>query len=189
MRKQLFWPVGLLCLSAWASPVAEIQTSMGKITVELDSERAPKTVQNFVQYANDGYYGGTIFHRVIPNFMIQGGGFTPEMKAKTAPRTVVNEASNGLKNQRGTIAMARTMDPHSASSQFFINHRDNASLDYPSPDGWGYTVFGRLTQGQDVVDRIAGVATGHHDVHQNVPLEPIIIQSVKILPAKKEGQP
>ena len=175
---------GLLSLAALAAPSVEMQTSMGRIVIELDSEKAPKTVQNFVQYVNEGFYNGTVVHRVIPGFMIQGGGFTADMKQKPAARKVENEGRNGLKNDRGTIAMARTADPHSASSQFFINHRDNPSLNYPASDGWGYTVFGKVTQGMDVVDKIAKVETGNRSMHQNVPLEPVIIQSVKILPAK-----
>jgi cyclophilin family peptidyl-prolyl cis-trans isomerase len=180
---------GLFSLAALAAPSVEMQTSMGRIVIELDSEKAPKTVQNFVQYVNEGYYNGTVFHRVIPGFMIQGGGFTVEMEQKPAPRKVENEGRNGLKNDRGTIAMARTADPHSASSQFFINHRDNSSLNHPASDGWGYTVFGKVTQGMDVVDKIAKVGTGNRGMHQNVPLEPVVIQSVKIIPEKKQGQP
>lgn len=183
-RKLLLAVCALLTLGAWAGPSVEMQTSMGRIVIELDSAKAPKTVQNFVQYVNEGFYNGTVFHRVIPGFMIQGGGFTVDLEQKAAPRKVENEGRNGLKNDRGTIAMARTADPHSASSQFFINHRDNASLNYPSPDGWGYTVFGKVTQGMDVVDRIAKVATGNRAVHQDVPLEPVIIQSVKVIPEK-----
>ena len=180
---------GLLSLAVVAAPTVEIQTNTGKIVIELDAEKAPKTVQNFVQYVNEGFYNGTVFHRVIPDFMIQGGGFTVEMEQKAAPRKVENEGRNGLKNDRGTIAMARTADPHSASSQFFINHRDNAALNYPSPDGAGYTVFGKVTQGMDVVDKIAKVATGNRSMHQNVPLEPVVIQSVRIIPEKKQGKP
>jgi len=183
-RKLLLAVCGLLTLGAWAGPSVEMQTSMGRIVIELDSAKAPKTVQNFVQYVNEGFYNGTVFHRVIPGFMIQGGGFTVDLEQKAAPRKVENEGRNGLKNDRGTIAMARTADPHSASSQFFINHRDNASLNHPSPDGWGYTVFGKVTQGMDVVARIAKVATGNRAGHQNVPLEPVIIQSVKVIPEK-----
>lgn len=183
-RKLLLSFCGLLSLAAWAAPSVEMQTSMGRIVIELDSAKAPKTVQNFVQYVNEGFYNGTVFHRVIPGFMIQGGGFTVDLEQKAAPRKVENEGRNGLKNDRGTIAMARTADPNSASSQFFINHRDNGSLNYPSPDGWGYTVFGKVTQGMDVVDRIAKVATGNRAVHQDVPLEPVIIQSVKVIPEK-----
>lgn len=172
-------------LVTWAAPTVEMQTTMGKMVIELDAEKAPKTVDNFVRYVNEGFYDGTIFHRVIPGFMIQGGGFTPAMEQKSAARKVQNEAGNGLKNDRWTIAMARTSDPHSASSQFFINHQDNAPLNHPGSDGWGYAVFGRLTQGMDVADRIARVATGNRGMYQNVPLEPVIIQSVKLVSEKK----
>ena len=156
--------------SAFAAPSVEMQTSMGKIVIELDAAKAPKTVENFLQYTKDGFYTGTVFHRVIDGFMIQGGGFTKEMEQKPAERKVENEGKNGLKNLRGTIAMARTQDPHSASAQFFINHKDNAMLDYPSRDNWGYAVFGKVTEGLDVVDKIAKVQTGNRGGHQNVPL-------------------
>lgn len=175
----------LLSSAALAAPTIEMQTSMGTMVIELDSEKAPKTVKNFVQYVNEGFYNGTIFHRVIPGFMIQGGGFSAAMEQKPAPRKVENEARNGLKNYRWTIAMARTPDPHSASSQFFINHQDNAALNYPGSDGWGYTVFGKLTAGMDVADKIAKVPTGNRSGHQNVPREPVTIQSVKIIPENK----
>ena len=186
IRKCLPLLVGsLLPFTVLAAPTVEMQTSLGKIVIELDAEKAPKSVQNFVQYANAGFYNGTIFHRVIPGFMIQGGGFTTDMTQKNAPRKVDNEARNGLRNDRGTIAMARTSEPHSASSQFFINHRDNAPLNYPGADGWGYAVFGKVSQGMEVVDAIAKVNTGNRGMHQNVPLEPIVIESVKILSDKK----
>ena len=175
----------LLSFAALAAPTVEMQTSMGKMVIELDSEKALKTVNNFVQYVNEGFYDGTVFHRVIPGFMIQGGGFTAGMEKKPASRKVENEAKNGLKNDQWTIAMARTNAPHSASSQFFINHKDNAMLNYPGSDGWGYAVFGKLTQGMDVADRIAKVPTGRHGMYENVPLEPVVIQSVKIIPAQK----
>ncbi len=180
---------GVLSLGAWAAPSVEIQTSLGRIVVELDADKAPKTVHNFVEYVNEGFYNGTVFHRVIPDFMIQGGGFTVSMEQKATPRRVDNEGRNGLKNDRGSIAMARTADPHSASSQFFINHKDNPALNYPSPDGAGYAVFGKVTQGMDVIDRIARVATGNRAGHQNVPVDPVVIQSIKILPEKKPGKP
>lgn len=184
-RKIALIAAGLLSFAAaFAAPSVEMQTSLGRIVIELDSRKAPLTVQNFVQYVNEGFYNGTVFHRVIPDFMIQGGGFTIDMEQKPATRNVGNEGKNGLKNERGTIAMARTADPHSASSQFFINHRDNAALNYPGTDGWGYAVFGKVTQGMDVVDKIAKVPTGNRSIHQNVPLEPVIIQSVKIIPEK-----
>jgi len=175
----------LLTSAAWAAPTVEMQTSMGRIVIELDAAKAPKTVENFLQYAKDGFFTGTIFHRVMDGFMIQGGGFTKDMEQKATNKNIENEAKNGLKNLRGSIAMARTQDPHSATAQFFINHKDNAMLDYPSRDGWGYAVFGKVTEGLDVVDKIAKVATGNRGGHQNVPLEPIVIQSVKIIPEKK----
>ncbi|MBK8090792.1 MAG: peptidyl-prolyl cis-trans isomerase [Verrucomicrobiaceae bacterium] len=165
-----------------AKPVKIVmETSKGSIELELDAAKAPKTVANFVSYVKKGHYDGTIFHRVIPNFMIQGGGFTADMNQKPAPDRVENEAKNGLKNARGTIAMARTNDPHSASSQFFINHKDNSNLDYPSFDGWGYAVFGKVTKGIEVVDAIAAVPTGRAGPHGDVPTEPITIKSVKVV--------
>ncbi|NCX41710.1 MAG: peptidyl-prolyl cis-trans isomerase [Proteobacteria bacterium] len=160
-----------------------IKTSMGDIQLELDSEKAPITVENFVSIANSGYYTDTIFHRVINGFMVQGGGLTADMSNKssgTAP--IQNEANNGLSNDRGTIAMARTMEPHSATSQFFINHKDNGFLNHTgeNPQGWGYAVFGKVTEGMDVVDAIADVATGSSGGHQDVPLEVITIESVTV---------
>ena len=175
----------MLSMSTLASPSVEMQTSMGTIVIELNSEKAPITVKNFLQYAKDGFYNGTIFHRTIEGFMIQGGGFTKDMNEKPTAGEIKNEASNGLKNERGSIAMARRQDPNSASSQFFINHKDNTSqLDYPLNNG-GYAVFGKVTQGMDVVDKIAKVPTGNKGMHQNVPIEPVIIQSVKIISDKK----
>ncbi|MFZ2852483.1 MAG: peptidylprolyl isomerase [Rhodocyclaceae bacterium] len=186
LKKISLLAAGLLVgAAALAAPTVEMQTSMGRIVVELNAEKAPKSVENFLHYARDGFYSGTIFHRVIDGFMIQGGGFSKDMEQKPASRKVENEGKNGLKNERGTIAMARTQDPHSASAQFFINHRDNAPLDYPSRDGWGYAVFGKVTQGMDVVDKIAKVANGDRGMFQNVPLEPVVIQSVKIISDKK----
>jgi cyclophilin family peptidyl-prolyl cis-trans isomerase len=175
----------MLSLSALAAPTVEMQTSMGTIVIELDSEKAPKTVHNFLQYARDDFYKDTIFHRVMDGFMIQGGGFTRDMEQKPTNKSVENEAKNGLKNVRGSIAMARTQDPHSATAQFFINHKDNAMLDYPARDGWGYAVFGKVVQGMDVVDKIAKVPTGNRAMYQNVPVEPVVIQSVKIISDKK----
>jgi cyclophilin family peptidyl-prolyl cis-trans isomerase len=165
-----------------AAPRVEMQTSLGNMIIELDAEKAPVTVDNFLKYVNEGHYNGTIFHRVIDGFMIQGGGFTPSMEEKPTGESIRNEAGNGLKNQRGTIAMARRPDPHSASAQFFINHRDNAALDHPGHDGWGYAVFGKLVQGTEVLDKIAKVPTGNRSGHQDVPLEPVLIQSVVVLP-------
>jgi peptidyl-prolyl cis-trans isomerase B (cyclophilin B) len=155
-----------------------LHTSHGAITLELDAENAPKTVENFVQYVRDGHYDNTVFHRVIPGFMIQGGGMEPGMKQKRTRAQIANEAGNGLKNKRYTVAMARTNEPHSATAQFFINIADNDLLDHkgPSPQGWGYCVFGKVTAGQDVVDRIAAVATGDSGFHQNVPTEDVVIQ-------------
>ncbi|MFA9949853.1 peptidylprolyl isomerase [Dentiradicibacter hellwigii] len=170
--------------AATAAPRVEMQTTLGKITLELDAAKAPKSVENFLQYARSGQYDGTIFHRVIDGFMIQGGGFTKEMNEKPTKAPIANEAKNGLKNLRGSIAMARRADPHSATAQFFINHRDNPNLDYPAHDGWGYAVFGKVTEGMDVVDKIAKVKTGNRGMYQNVPVEPVIIESVKVLSDK-----
>ncbi len=159
-----------------------MQTSMGTITLELDPKKAPETVKNFVTYAKSGHYDGTIFHRVMDNFMIQGGGFTDKMVQKPAKATVKNEADNGLKNMKYTIAMARTSDPHSARAQFFINVADNEFLNFTAPTerGWGYAVFGKVTAGADVVDKIKKVKTGNNGFHQNVPLEPIVITKVTV---------
>ena len=158
-----------------------LKTSKGDIKIELDKEKAPKTVANFLSYAESGHYTGTIFHRVINGFMIQGGGFDENMKQKPAPSTVENEAANGLKNVTGSIAMARTSDPHSAGAQFFININDNAFLDYPGQDGWGYCVFGAVVEGMDVVDKIKAVSTGRSGPHQDVPVEPIMITEVVVI--------
>jgi cyclophilin family peptidyl-prolyl cis-trans isomerase len=174
----------ILSVAAWAGPKVEMQTSLGKIVIELDEAKAPVSAKNFVAYVQDGFYNGTVFHRVIPGFMIQGGGFTADMAQKTAKAPIQNEAKNGLKNARGTIAMARTGDPHSATAQFFINHKDNDGLDYPRPDGAGYAVFGKVTEGMDVVDKIAQVRTGNRGGLQNVPQEPVVIQSVKVISEK-----
>lgn len=162
-------------------PVVVMETNMGNIRIELFPDRAPKTVENFLAYVDDGFYDGTIFHRVIPGFMIQGGGFTPDMSEKNTRAPIENESQGGAANARGTIAMARTGDPHSATAQFYINHTDNSSmLDYGSrgPNQWGYAVFGRVTQGMDVVDAIAAVPTGNRGPFQNVPVDPVVIQSV-----------
>lgn len=157
-----------------------LKTNVGDIFIELDRENAPNTCENFIQYVRDGHFDGTIFHRVIDNFMIQGGGFLPDMMQKTTREPIENEAKNGLSNETGTIAMARTMDPHSATAQFFINVADNKFLDYPGQDGWGYCVFGRVSEGMDVVNRIKGVETGNKAGHQDVPVEDIIIESAEI---------
>ena len=159
-----------------------IETSKGSIELELDADKAPITVANFVNYAKKGFYEGTIFHRVIPGFMIQGGGFTADMNQKPTENPIQCESKNGLKNTKGAIAMARTSDPHSATAQFFINVKDNANLDYPSFDGWGYAVFGEVVEGMDVVDKIAAVQTGNKGQFQNVPLTPVLIQK-----AREEG--
>ena len=175
----------LIVSAAMATPTVEIQTTQGPIVVELNEQKAPITVKNFLQYVGDGFYNTTIFHRVIDGFMIQGGGFTKEMSEKPTGGTIANEAKNGLSNQRGTIAMARRADPDSATSQFFINHRDNSGqLDYPR-NGGGYAVFGKVVAGLDVVDKIAKVPTGNRGMHQNVPTEPVVILSVKIIPDRK----
>ena len=160
-----------------------IETSLGDIKLELNDEKAPITVENFKTIANSGYYEGTIFHRVINGFMIQGGGLTADMVNKSSDTSPIqNEANNGLPNDRGTIAMARTMDPHSATSQFFINHKDNGFLNHTgeTSQGWGYAVFGKVTEGMDVVDQIAEVATGSSGAYQDVPQEVITIESVVI---------
>jgi len=156
-----------------------ITTNMGKMTVELDAEKAPKTVANFLAYMNAGHYNNTIFHRVIDGFMIQGGGFEPGMKQKPADTTVENEAKNGLKNEPYTLAMARTSDPHSASAQFFINVKNNGFLDYPGQDGWGYAVFGKVTEGKEVVDAIRAVKTGRSGMFADVPATDVIIEKVE----------
>ncbi|MCA1856383.1 peptidyl-prolyl cis-trans isomerase [Massilia oculi] len=156
-------------------------TNMGNITIELDAEKAPKTVANFLDYVNKGHFANTIFHRVIKDFMIQGGGFEPGMQQKATDATVENEGKNGLKNDKYTIAMARTSAPHSASAQFFINTKDNAFLNYPGQDGWGYAVFGKVTEGQDVVDQINTVKTSRSGMHSDVPVEPVIIEKVEVL--------
>ncbi len=159
-----------------------LKTSKGDIIIELDHKNAPETVHNFVQYVRDKFYDGTIFHRVIDGFMIQGGGFEPGMKQKQTRNPIKNEADNGLENNRGTIAMARTADPHSATAQFFINIFDNHSLNYssPTPQGWGYCVFGQVVQGMDIVDIIRDVETGNRTPHADVPVEDIIIESATV---------
>jgi peptidyl-prolyl cis-trans isomerase A (cyclophilin A) len=162
--------------------VVLIETSLGNIKAELYPDKAPKTVANFEEYMKAGFFDGTIFHRIVPGFVIQGGGFTKDMMQKKTNPPIPLESQNGLKNTRGTLAMARTQDPNSATSQFFINLKDNQMLDYPNPDKFGYAVFGKVVEGLDVVDKIAGVATATVDQFQNVPVDPIIIKSVKLLP-------
>lgn len=164
-----------------AKPVKIVmETSKGTIELELDAAKAPISVANFVKYVKKGHYDGLIFHRVIPDFMVQGGGFTPDMQQKETDANIENEAKNGLKNVRGSIAMARTPNPHSASSQFFINLKDNGFLDYPGQDGWGYCVFGKVTKGLEVIDAMAKVSTGRKGPHGDVPVEPIVIKSAKV---------
>lgn len=181
--KNLLFTLALLGGSALATPTAIIHTSMGDITVELDEDRAPATVANFRRYAEDGFYNDTIFHRVIPGFVIQGGGMEPGMVEKDTREPIENEADNGLKNLRGTLSMARTSDPHSASSQFFINLVDNGYLNHTSKTqaGWGYAVFGKVVAGLDVIDKIAAVKTGRSGMHRDVPVEDIIIEKTEIL--------
>lgn len=160
-----------------------MSTILGDMILELDAENAPKTVENFVSYASSGFYDGTIFHRVINNFMVQGGGFDTDMRQKTTEAPIDNEANNGLKNNRGTIAMARTMDPHSATAQFFINVSDNDFLNHTAENmqGWGYAVFGQVVEGQEVLDKIRVVPTGSQAGHQDVPVDPVVIESVTVL--------
>lgn len=165
-------------------PRVEMETTMGNIVLELDPDKAPKTVANFLQYVQDGFYDDTIFHRVIDGFMIQGGGFTPDYQRKQTRAAIINEADNGLQNKTGTIAMARTMDPHSATAQFFINVADNEFLDHSSktPRGWGYAVFGRVIKGMDVVNKIKTVATGPGGPFpKDAPQTPVIIKKVTLL--------
>lgn len=169
--------------SSWVfakNPVVVMNTNMGEIEIELYEDKAPVTVKNFLGYVKDKFYDGLIFHRVINNFMIQGGGFDPKMNEKKTKAPIKNEAKNGVKNETGTIAMARTSDPDSATAQFFINVTDNSSLDYPSPDGHGYAVFGKVTSGMHVVNRIKMVKTGNLNGHANVPMDTVIINSVKV---------
>ncbi|HEX6363324.1 MAG TPA: peptidylprolyl isomerase [Albitalea sp.] len=161
----------------------ELQTSKGNIRIELDEKNAPESAKNFLAYASKGHYDGTVFHRVIKGFMIQGGGFEPGMQQKPTDAPVENEANNGLKNDNYTVAMARTQAPHSATAQFFINVADNAFLNHtaPSAQGWGYAVFGKVVEGQDVVDAIEGVKTGRKGFHDDVPLEDVVIQRAVVL--------
>ena len=161
----------------------KLTTSMGPITIQLDKEKAPVTVENFAKYVDSGHYNGTIFHRVIDGFMVQGGGFDKDMRQKPTNPPIKNEANNGLKNDKYTVAMARTPDPNSASAQFFINVKDNDFLNYTAPtaQGWGYAVFGKVVQGQDVVDKIKKVPTGNAGPHQNVPVQPVMIEKAECL--------
>ncbi|MFY9346553.1 MAG: peptidylprolyl isomerase [Orrella sp.] len=165
------------------SPRVKLTTSAGDIVIELDGVNAPKTTENFLAYTRDGFYDNTIFHRVIDGFMLQGGGFEPGMKQKTTKAPIENEANNGLKNDKYTLAMARTNDPHSATGQFFINVANNDFLNHTAPtaQGWGYAVFGKVVEGQDVVDAIRGVKTGNSGFHQNVPTEDVLIEKAVIV--------
>lgn len=195
LTRTLTWLVPLL-IALWFAPAAlaanpkvEIKTTLGTVVIELYPENAPKTVENFLQYVKDGFYDGTIFHRVIPGFMAQGGGFTPNLQQKPVRPAIRNEAGNGLRNAIGTLAMARTADPHSATAQFFINVADNDFLDFKSADdkGYGYTVFARVTSGMDVVQKMLQVPTATVGPHQNVPRQPIVIERARLLedaPAK-----
>ena len=164
-------------------PSVLLKTNHGDITLELDAAKAPKSVANFLAYVKSGHYDGTIFHRVIDNFMIQGGGMTAGMKQKSTLDQIENEANNGLKNDRGTIAMARTSDPHSATAQFFINVNDNDFLNHtaPTPQGWGYAMFGKVSNGMDVVDKIKKVKTGNAGYHQDVPTEDVVIEKASVI--------
>lgn len=190
MLKRIMMVLAALCLSAGIAsaegkknPVVDMETSLGKVTIELFEKEAPVSVKNFLDYANSGYFNDTIFHRVIPGFMAQGGGLTGNLSPKPGSRPAIkNEADNGLKNGRGTVAMARAGDPNSATSQFFINVVDNKMLDRPNPDGFGYAVFGKVVEGMDVVDKIVNTPQERkNSVFQNVPKVPVVIKSVKIL--------
>jgi peptidyl-prolyl cis-trans isomerase A (cyclophilin A) len=185
MQRLFFFAVALLFSFAAhaANPQVEMKTSQGTLIIELYQDKAPKSVANFLQYAKDGFYKGTIFHRVIDGFMIQGGGFAVGMKEKGTRAPIENEAKNGLKNDAGTLAMARTSDPHSATAQFYINLENNAPLNYPGSDGWGYAVFGKVIKGFDVVKKIGKTRTGYSGGYQDVPTTPIVIESVTLLTA------
>ena len=169
-----------------ANPRVRLATSAGDIVLELYPDKAPRTVENFLQYVKDKHYDGTVFHRVIDGFMIQGGGMTASLQQKPTRAPIPIESTNGLKNERGTVAMARTSNPNSATAQFFINVANNAFLNHtaPTPQGWGYTVFGTVVEGMDVVDKIRSVPTGNQGAHQNVPLTPITINAATVLPGK-----
>jgi len=185
--KKLFVALALASqalIAAAGNPLVELKTSAGPIVLELSPEKAPKSVANFLEYVKAGFYDGLIFHRVIDGFMIQGGGMNARMEEKTTRGPIENEARNGLRNDAGTIAMARTQDPHSATAQFFINLENNRALNYPAPDGAGYAVFGKVSEGMDVVRKIGKEPTTTRGGHQNVPATPIIIQSARQLPEK-----
>ncbi|MFC4159669.1 peptidylprolyl isomerase [Chitinimonas lacunae] len=179
--------IGLAALPAQAAnPHVLLRTSSGEIEVEVFLDKAPTSALNFLKYVQSGQYTGTIFHRIIPGFVVQGGGMLPDMSEKPVRASIVNEAKNGLSNTRGTLSMARTMAPHSASAQFYINLADNVRLDYrdESPRGWGYAVFGRVVRGMEVVDKMAQVPTGNVGEHQNVPQTPIVLEQAGVLPAR-----
>ncbi|HEX2827925.1 MAG TPA: peptidylprolyl isomerase [Burkholderiales bacterium] len=192
MLKKLFAVFALVLASvahaaAPANPHVEVRTNMGSFVIELYPENAPNTVKNFLQYVNDGFYNGTIFHRVIPGFMIQGGGFTTKFEEKPTRPAIKNEAGNGLRNGVGMVSMARTADPHSATAQFFINVAENPTLDFKAPtqEGYGYTPFGRVVKGYDVVERIVKVPTGPgKPPHENVPKKPVIIERMHVIESK-----
>ncbi len=160
--------------------IVKMTTSHGEVTIELNAEKAPQTVENFLDYCRAGFYDGTIFHRVIPGFMVQGGGMEPGMAEKPTNEPIENEANNGLENNVGTLAMARTMDPHSATAQFFINTNSNGFLNYPGQDGWGYCVFGEITEGMDVVREIEKVETDSRGFHDDVPKDDVVIEKVEV---------
>jgi peptidyl-prolyl cis-trans isomerase B (cyclophilin B) len=172
-------------MSEGQKDTVRLATNHGDIVIELDRDKAPVTVANFLQYVKDGHYDNTLFHRVIDGFMIQGGGMEPGMRQKPTRATIAHEGANGLKNRKYTLAMARTSDPHSASSQFFINVADNDFLDFKSPggQGWGYCVFGKVVEGADVVDEISGVATGRSGMHENVPTDDVIVERAEVVTA------
>jgi cyclophilin family peptidyl-prolyl cis-trans isomerase len=174
---------GLMTSALAGNPIVRMTTSLGEVDMELYADKSPATVKNFLGYVESGFYNGTVFHRVIPGFMVQGGGFEPGMKQKETRAPIKNEADNGLKNSAGTLAMARTMDPHSASAQFFINVADNDFLDHRGKNmrGWGYAVFGKVTQGMDVVNKIVNVATGVNQGHENVPVKDVLIKRMDLL--------
>ena len=175
---------GAAAAPAGKSPRVALETSKGRIVIELDAAKAPKSVENFLAYVRSGHYDGTVFHRVIDGFMVQGGGFDPKMQQKSTRAPIQNEADNGLKNKRGTVAMARTSDPHSASAQFFVNTVDNGFLDHKSKDvqGWGYAVFGKVVEGMDAVDAIAKVKTLKDGNFKDAPVEPVVITKATVLP-------
>jgi len=189
--KEIWKPLVVLSVAAGspgalaADPQVDLQTSLGTIRLELYPAKAPKTVANFLQYVKDGQYNGLVFHRVIPNFMIQGGGMDKDMREKKTRAPIENEAKNGLKNDLGTVAMARTSAPHSASAQFFINTKNNDFLNYPGQDGWGYAVFGKVVSGMDVVMKIQQVPTGNVGPYGDVPKQPVIIESATLVAEKK----